>query len=265
MAQSAKSRRQGLILAELRVNRTIRVSDLAEKFGTSTETIRRDLDEMKAAELLSRTHGGARSLPMGHEPSLAEREQLFLAERRRIAGKAVALLRANDVIMMDTGTTTLEAARAISARPVPLTVITNSYPAATMLAAAPQLRVIMPPGEFTAAESMVNGFETNEFIRRFNANVCITGASGVTLNGPADTNLDATRLKRTMIARAHRTILLADHSKFERNALETVCPWNEIGTVITDRRPPEPFREVFERHAVELIVAGEDGPADRGK
>ena len=263
MAQSAKSRRQELILAELRVNRTIRVADLAEKFGTSTETIRRDLDEMKSAELLSRTHGGAKSLPLGHEPTLAEREQMFLPERRRIAAKAVASLRPNDVVMLDTGSTTLEFARAVAVRALPLTVITNSYPVATILAPNPLLRVIMPPGEFTAAESMVNGFETNEFIRRFNANICVTGASGVTLGGPADANLEATRLKRTMIARSHRTVLLADHSKFERYALETVCPWNEIASVITDRLPSDTFREIFELQGVELVVAADDGVAGR--
>src|SRR5689334_8452662 len=124
MAQSAKARRQELILAELRVSRTIRVADLAEKFGTSTETIRRDLEELKAAELINRTHGGATSLPMGGEPTLSEREHVFVPERRRIAERAVGFLRPNDVVMMDTGTTTLEVARAMSARLFLLTVIT---------------------------------------------------------------------------------------------------------------------------------------------
>ena len=255
MPRSGKARRQDLILAELRINRTIRVSDLAEKFGTSTETIRRDLEEMKEAELLSRTHGGATSLPMGHEPTLFEREHLLLAERRRIAERAVELLRPNDVVMIDTGTTTLEVARAMSARLFSNTVITNSYPIAAILAVNPMLRVLIPPGEFTAAESMVNGAETNEFVRRFNANVCITSASGIALEGPVDANLDASRLKRTMIARSHKTILLADHSKFERAALETVCPWSGIAMVVTDRPPPEAFREVFELNGVALIVA----------
>jgi DeoR family glycerol-3-phosphate regulon repressor len=253
-----KAQRQELILAELRLNRTIRVADLAEKFGTSTETIRRDLDELKAAELLNRTHGGATVMPMGYEPSLSERDQLNVAERRRIAERAVGVLRPNDVVMMDSGTTTLELARAMSARLFALTVITNSYPAAAMLAINPMVRVLMPPGEFTAAESMVSGTETNEFVRRFNANLCITGASGLTVGGPADANIESTRLKRTMIARSTRTILLVDHSKFGRYALETVCAWNEISTVITDRPPPDEFREIFELHGVELIVAGEN-------
>jgi DeoR/GlpR family transcriptional regulator of sugar metabolism len=262
MTKTAKARRQDLILAELRVNRTIRVSELAEKFGTSTETIRRDLDEMKAAELLNRTHGGATSLPMGHEPALFERERLLPAERKRIAEKAVATLRPNDVVMMDTGTTTIEVARAMSTRLFSNTVITNSYPVASILAVNPMLRVLMPPGEFTAAEAMVNGAETNEFIRRFNANVCITSASGVTVDGPADANLDATRLKRAMIDRSHKTILVADHSKFDRYALETICRWDKIATVITDRMPSDGFREVFEQNGVGLIVAEEaEGPA----
>ncbi len=75
--RTGKARRQDLILAELRINRSIRVSELAEKFSTSTETIRRDLDEMKTAELLNRTHGGATPLLMGREASLFEREQMF--------------------------------------------------------------------------------------------------------------------------------------------------------------------------------------------
>jgi DeoR/GlpR family transcriptional regulator of sugar metabolism len=152
----------------------------------------------------------------------------------------------------------------MSARLFLLTVITNSYPAAATLAINPMLRVLMPPGEFTAAEAMVNGTETNEFIRRFNANLCITGASGITIGGPADANLEATRLKRTMISRAHKTILLADHSKFDRYALETVCPWNEVDVLVTDRAPPEKFREIFELQGVEMVIARAEAEAEVG-
>jgi DeoR/GlpR family transcriptional regulator of sugar metabolism len=259
--RNGKAHRQELILAELRVSRTIRVADLAEKFGTSTETIRRDLDELKAADRLNRTQGGATALPMGGEPVLAEREHMYLTERRSIAERAVAFLRPNDVVMMDTGTTTLEVARAMSARLFSLTVITNSYPAAAMLAINPMLRVLMPPGQFTAAEAMVNGAEAAEFIRRFNANLCITGASGVTAGGPVDTIVDVAWLKRAMIARSHKTVLLVDHSKFDRYALETVCGWSEISAVITDRMPPDEYREIFERQGVELVVAGAEAEA----
>jgi DeoR/GlpR family transcriptional regulator of sugar metabolism len=255
MARIAKSKRQDLILAELRINRRIRVADLAEKFGTSTETIRRDLEEMKAADLLNRTHGGATSLPLGHEPSVFERDQMFREERKRIGEKVVAALNPHDVVMMDAGTTTLEVAKAMSIRPLPLTVITNSYVAATVLGASPLIRVIMPPGEFSAAEAAVVGFETNEFVQRFNANTCIFGASGVTPAGPADTNLDAARFKRTMISRAHRAVLAVDHSKFERRALETVCPWSDVAVVVTDRMPAKPILDAFERHDVALLVA----------
>jgi DeoR family glycerol-3-phosphate regulon repressor len=259
VARTGKSRRQDLILAELRIGRTIRVSELAEKFGTSTETIRRDLDEMKAAELLNRTHGGATFVPMGHEPSLFEREQMFLAERERIGAKVVAALSPHDVVMLDNGTTTIEAAKAISVRQTPLTVITNSYVIATILGSNPLVRTIMPPGQFSAADAEVNGLETNEFVRRFNANIFITGASGVTPGGPADNNLTAAHLKRAMVSRAHKTVLIVDHSKFGRYALETVCPWSNIGSVVTDRVPPAAFQEIFELQGVDVVIAEETG------
>jgi DeoR family myo-inositol catabolism operon transcriptional repressor len=99
------------------------------------------------------------------------------------------------------------------------------------------------------------------FVRRFNANICITGASGVTPAGPCDANLDAARLKRTMISRAYKTALTVDHSKFDRYALETVCPWSDIGTIVTDRMPADAFQEIFNLHGVDLIVAGDEKPS----
>ena len=60
------------------------------------------------------------------------------------------------------------------------------------------------------------------------------------------------------MSRAHKSVLVADHSKFERYALETVCPWSKIGTVITDRVPSAAFLEIFEHQGVDLIVADED-------
>jgi DeoR/GlpR family transcriptional regulator of sugar metabolism len=258
LRRTGKARRHDLILAELRINRSIRVAELAEKFSTSTETIRRDLDEMKSADLLNRTHGGATPLPLGHEASLFEREQVFRAERERIGAKVVTALGPNDVVMMDTGTTTFEVAKAMSVRSVPLTIITNSYAVATILGSNSLIQVIMPPGEFSAAEAAVMGFETTEFVRRFNANIFITGASGVTPGGPCDANLHAARLKRTMISRADKTALIVDHSKFDRYALETVCPWSDIATIVTDRMPADAFQEVFKLHGIDLIVATEE-------
>lgn len=258
MRKTGKAERQDLILAELRINRSIRVTELAEKFQTSAETIRRDLDELQATERLDRTHGGARFLPMGHEPSVFERGRLHLSERRQIGARMVQLLNANDVVMMDTGTTTLEVARAISTGSLPLTIITNSFAIASALGANSSIRVIIPPGDFSAIDAEVNGFETHEFIRRFNANVCIIGSSGITENAPVDANSNAVWLKRAMLSRALRTFLIADHSKFGRYALQTVCPWDSINAIVTDRQPAPEFQEIFKFHGIEVIVAAGD-------
>ncbi len=61
-----------------------------------------------------------------------------------------------------------------------------------------------------------------------------------------------------MISRAHKTALTVDHSKFDRYALETVCPWNDIATIVTDRVPADAFLEVFKLRDVDVIVADEE-------
>ena len=78
-----KSERQARILGELRASPAIRISALAGEFGVSTETIRRDLDELNQQGMLSRTYGGAAPRPFGAEPTLSERYKEYVEERER--------------------------------------------------------------------------------------------------------------------------------------------------------------------------------------
>src|SRR5215469_320819 len=79
-----KTERQARILGELRAQPAIRISDLAGDFGVSTETIRRDLDELGQQGMLSRTYGGAAPRPFGAEPTLSERYKEHVSERERV-------------------------------------------------------------------------------------------------------------------------------------------------------------------------------------
>jgi len=109
-ARRAKSDRQARILAELNRAPSLRVADLAEHFEVSTETIRRDLDELTEQGLLNRTYGGA-VRPLSSEPSLSERHSYFIAERERIACAAVHLIKTGRVFIMGSGATTVHVAR----------------------------------------------------------------------------------------------------------------------------------------------------------
>ena len=108
----------------------VTVSELAELFGASEMTVRRDLDELEARGVCQRIHGGATSLrvqeyrPPPYPPN-PQREQCQVREKMAIGQAAAALVRPGDVIAVDSGTTAAYLAQALRAI-YPLTVITNS-------------------------------------------------------------------------------------------------------------------------------------------
>src|SRR5438477_11752696 len=101
------------ILESLQTGRPVTVNRLATRFGVTPATIRRDLDELQCAGRLERTHGGAvLSKPGRIEFQLRRREEVMASAKKAIAQAAAKLISPGMTITLDTGTTTLEVARA---------------------------------------------------------------------------------------------------------------------------------------------------------
>jgi DeoR family transcriptional regulator, glycerol-3-phosphate regulon repressor len=249
-----KSARQHRILAEFGVSPTVRISNLADAFGVSTETIRRDIDELTRKGLVDRTYGGAAIRHIGYQPDLGAREQIAVEERRRIARAAAALVKPGDVLMIDSGTTTTEFARVLAASAKDLTVITNSIGAALALGAGPA-RVVLCPGDVSGRERGVYGPETIAFLTRFHADLAVIGASGLTAEGPTEVESRASWVKRSMLDRARRRVLLVDGTKFDEAGLEVVCPLARLGDLVTDRRPEGALAAALETAGVTVHLA----------
>jgi len=251
----SKPDRQTRILGELRASSSIRISELAARLNVSGETIRRDLLEMGETGLLSRTYGGAVARPFGFEPAWNERLNEMAEERERIATLAADLIRPGDALMIDSGSTVLHFARRIAADLKDLTVITHSFPVAMALGGNPSFTVIACPGQYDPHEGNVTGAETVDFLERYNVNLAIVGASGVTSDGPNEARAGGAAIKRAMLARAEQNVLLLDHTKFERMNLEVICPLRQIGRMITDRLPAGRLRKALAAAGTEVLVA----------
>src|SRR5262249_46477063 len=156
------------IIAELATNAAIRTSSLAEQFGVSAETIRRDIEELTARQLVNRTYGGATGRNVALQPMFDERTAVSVEERRRIGQCAARLVRPGDVIMIDSGSTTTLFAQALARSVDRLTVITNSLGVVNALAGQNGIRLILCPGDFSARERGVYGAETIAFLNKFN-------------------------------------------------------------------------------------------------
>ncbi|HXQ42628.1 MAG TPA: DeoR/GlpR family DNA-binding transcription regulator [Candidatus Udaeobacter sp.] len=257
-----KTERQARILGELRAQPAIRISDLAGDFGVSTETIRRDLDELGQQGMLSRTYGGATARPFGAEPTLSERYKEHVEERERVGSLAARIIKPGQVLMVDAGSTTLHFARRLSAELRNLTVITNSFGVASALSTNPTISVVVCPGRYDAREGSVFGPDSESFLRRFNANVAVCSCSGLTPEGPNDVNPSAAVVKRAMMARAETNMLLVDHSKFGVLTLENVCPLHDIRLIVADRLPAGDLARAIRRLNLP-VETGSQAPARR--
>lgn len=233
----SKSERQHRILERLKSQITVRILALAREFGVTTETIRRDIDELTGRGLVSRTYGGAASPSLTGEPGFLQRELARVPQRRRIAATAAALVSTGDVLMIDSGSTTAQFARALGERSFAVTVLTNSIAVGRALAPNDRAAVMLCPGAYRERELGVYGHEACDFLARFRADIAFIGAGGMTEKAITDQDLDASWIKRAMIARATRCVLLIDSAKFNAELFNTVCPLAEIDDVVTDTVP----------------------------
>jgi len=250
----SRHERQEQILAELRSGGAVRISDLAARFGTSTETIRRDLDQLSGRGLINRTYGGG-TPSLSLEPGVRERHRLMHDERRRIAQAAAVEVQTGDVVMIDAGSTTLHLANALAGLNRRIVAITNGLPIAEALGKASQVRVVVCPGELNAPQGATVGPETAQFLRRLNADRAYFGASGLTVDGPTEAESSMAWVKRAMIERASAAVLLIDHGKFNVRMLDVVCPLSDLTTIIADQAPDAALADAVRGAEAELVIA----------
>ncbi|MFP9228663.1 DeoR/GlpR family DNA-binding transcription regulator [Pectobacterium cacticida] len=249
----AKQLRQAKILAEINESPSLRIAELAKHHKVSTETIRRDLDELTNRGHLNRTYGGAIKAESS-EPSVTERHRLFISERERIARETINHIKTGQIFMIGSGSTTLHVARRMAVDMKNITVITHSFGIATVLSINPLIRVIIIPGDYESKEGSVVGALAVSFLNQYFVDYAILGASGISAEGPSDALIDCGTIYSSMANRASETLLVADHSKFGMTYPSRYASWNKIDKLITDQQPLDSLRDALQKNHVEVYI-----------
>ncbi len=250
-----KSERREQIVLELRLHPHVRLGDLAERFGVSAETIRRDFDALARKGLVTRAVGGASAPAHGASPTLDERSLERTRQREQIGRHAAALVQPGETLMIDSGSTTLQLARFLSFAGTPCTAITNSLHVAMTLGQSAAARVILCPGTYLPTEAAVVGEETVEFLRRFRVQRCIIGATALLPDGPLETVEGYAAVKRTMLAQADYRQLVMDSDKFGRTGFARLGPLDAFDMLVTDRAPEPMLAKALAEAGVEVSIA----------
>ncbi len=230
------------------------LAEIAKRFGASHETIRRDLKVLEDAGALLKIHGGAKRAPRLLEGSFDERMAENRTGKHIIARKLADWLAPEQLIMMDTGSTTLVGAQALSDMPS-LKVVTNSLKIANALAAhtsGPD--VFLLGGRLERDNRETLGPTTIEGINQYNADCAVITVGALNKqDGASDYSFDEAQVARAMIARATQTVVLADHSKLDRRAAFQVCPLSEIDVLVTDTAPETGLSAALDANGVRLL------------
>ena len=216
----------------------LNIEALVEITGSSPATVRRDLSKLERYGVIRRTHGGARLADSSnHEVAFGLREGENLEVKRAIGRAAHALLKPGSSVLMDSGTTVLQLAKAIKLEPMPLNVITNGLALAQELVSVPEVKVILLGGTLRGDNLSSVGPYTEKLLEEFWCDQLFLGATAIDQSENLAT-LDANEasINRKMLERAKQRILLLDSSKFGHSAPYRVTGLSDITQIITDSR-----------------------------
>ena len=253
MVRPLAVRRHNEIVQRLRASGSVSVGELADIFGVSHETIRRDLKVLADQGYLDVVHGGAARRGM-MEPSIAERGGENADGKALIARTDARMVADAGSVLVDSGTTTAALSYELVGRPG-LTIFTNSLNHAVTLCRVSGNRVIMLGGEVDNNDEATFGTGTSTGIDSVRADVAFIGVGGFAEDGGmTDYSIVAAETRGKMIL-AGRAYLLADHTKFTRRTPFRVPNMDKCAGVIVDRMPDRALLNVWTGWGWDIVLA----------
>ncbi|MCV2868651.1 DeoR/GlpR family DNA-binding transcription regulator [Defluviimonas sp. WL0002] len=231
----SQSIRHPEILEIARREGKVTVERLAEYFGVTHQTVRRDLTELADAGRLERVHGGA-ILPSGTTNiGYEDRRSLNADVKHAIAVACARVIPESISVFINIGTSTEAVARELL-RHRDLLVVTNNMNVANILAQNEHCQVIVAGGTLRRSDGGLVGNLTTQTICQFKFDLAVIGCSALDQDGDLlDFDVHEVGVSQTIIRQSRRTFLVADNSKFRRSAPARITSLSEIDTFFTDK------------------------------
>ena len=230
------------------------LEDLARQFGASVSTIRRDLTTLEVTGAIRRTHGGGRiANPRTDEFTFSTRDGHELSEKEAIGKACAELIKPNQSLILDAGTTVYHVARYLEQKSPQI--ITNSLPVANLFLAANLVEVVVSGGVLYPRLGVLVGPLAVKTFSEMHADVAIMSAGGLTLEGITNSHALLIEIQHAMIRAAQKVIICLDHTKFGRKSFMPMCGLDVIDTVVTDSAAPADMVEALRAQGIEVLIA----------
>jgi DeoR family transcriptional regulator of aga operon len=252
------SERRRRITALLAEHGSVQVLPLADQFGVSAQTIRKDLQYLEARGVATRSYGGAISaqvVGVPQEAPVETKRALHASEKEAIGRRAAALVAPGDSIILDSGTTTALIARHLTDSE-DITVVTNDAGVLAELVAKKHIQVVMLGGALRRKNLAFYGGQTLAAMSELSVDKLFLGVDGFDLEHGVTTHFEAeAQLNRLMVKSATQVIAVTDSSKFGHKCLHRIAGVDELDVLLTDAQAPASLRKAVQDLGVDLIVA----------
>ena len=252
---STVERRKG-ILDQINEEGQVLVHELSKEFDVSEVTIRNDLEQLEKKNMLIRARGGAikRENGVGIDYQLSEKDKMYNEEKARIGKKAGQLIKENDTIIIDSGTTTMEISKNLD-HFKNITVICNALNLISQLHQLNNINLIIPGGYLRKNSLSLVGPLAEKNLQNLYVDKVFIGVDGFdTKHGIYTPNIEEAYFNEIMIKISKEVIVVCDSSKFLKRSLAYICGIEKIHCVITDGGIPEEDKKRLEDANIKVII-----------
>jgi DeoR/GlpR family transcriptional regulator of sugar metabolism len=229
------------------------LENLCAALGVSRATVRRDLIQLERSHNIRRVHGGAMSTSSRDEALDFRRLAVSCQEEKtRIGRTTAALIQDGQTVILGGGSTVAEVARCLLDRPIQI--ITNSIPVAQIFWECRKTEVTLTGGQLYPRLGIQFGPICERMLQSISADVAVLGIRGITAEGLSDTSALVVESIRAMMKSAQRVIIVADHTKFGRNAMIHVADLTELNQIISDSNLAAEHRHLLDERGVSYLL-----------
>jgi len=250
--------RREIILDACRKSKRIKINELLELTRCSMATLRRDINFLLKKGSIRKFRGGVSYAEQPHlkgDLRYNHRLQLYSREKEAIGLAAQKYIQDGEVIVLLYGTTTIHVARHIDPNKN-ITLITNGIDVVFELRNKPNVKVIVLGGIINYSNNCIEGPTVPRMLQKFNNSKVILGAGGITEEkGITNYEFLGSTYVSEIVKLCSKIIVVADHSKFGRNVLTKVMPFEDVNVFITDSGVSADFIKLFKKYAIEYKIA----------
>lgn len=248
-----KEQRRQQIAELLYQNNYVEITDLSKKFNVTEMTIRRDIDYLVEHNAnFARKRGGA---AFQSDSPYEKRSAQNPSAKQQIAAKALSLLKPTEIVFLDSGTTSLQLAKLIS-KHCNNVVVTNSIENAVELMKSPSVRTFLIGGDLDASVHSTRGAVSEEQMRSVQIDTAFLGANAINENGNiCISNTLEIGFKKATLSSSLRRYVLADSSKFGKQALHTYVHATDLDGIVTDNNLNPDIVASMKQKGINIIVA----------